>query len=71
MSPRDQCDVYELLGAADASVACAKIGSDSGYYAALLEESAAHTVFPTLDCVTAGQVPPNGRAADHFPGNRR
>jgi alkylation response protein AidB-like acyl-CoA dehydrogenase len=63
MSPRDQCDVYELLGAADASVAwCAKIGSDSGYYAALLEESAARTVFPTLDCVTAGQVPPNGRA---------
>src|SRR4029434_4974749 len=59
MTPRDQCEVYELLGVADASVAwCVKIGSDSGYYAALLEESAARMVFQDLDSVTAGQVPP-------------
>ena len=63
MPPREQCEVYEALGAADASVAwCAKIGSDSGYYAALLEEAAARALFTDLDDVTAGQVPPNGRA---------
>ena len=63
MTPREQCEVYEILGAADASVAwCAKIGSDSGYFAAQLEESAARTLYPNLDDVTAGQVPPNGMA---------
>ena len=61
MTPREQCQVYEVLGAADASVAwCVKIGSDSGYFAAQLEERAARTLYPDLDCVTAGQVPPNG-----------
>ena len=61
MTPREQCEVYEVLGAADASVAwCVKIGSDSGYFAAQLEESAARTLYPDLDYVTAGQVPPNG-----------
>ncbi len=63
MPPREQCEVYEILSAADASVAwCAKIGSDSGYYAALLEEADARALFTDLDDVTAGQVPPNGRA---------
>jgi alkylation response protein AidB-like acyl-CoA dehydrogenase len=63
MTPREQCEVYEILGAADASVAwCVKIGSDSGYFAAQLEESAARTLFPDLDYVAAGQVPPNGMA---------
>jgi indole-3-acetate monooxygenase len=61
MTPREQCEVYELLGAADASVAwCVKIGSDSGYFAAQLDERAARTLYPDLDYVTAGQVPPNG-----------
>ena len=61
MTPRQQCEVYEVLGAADASVAwCAKIGSDSGYFAAQLDEQAARTLYPDLDFVTAGQVPPNG-----------
>jgi alkylation response protein AidB-like acyl-CoA dehydrogenase len=63
MTPREQYDVYDILGAADASVAwCVKIGSDSGYYAALLDESVARTVYKDLDDVTAGQVPPNGKA---------
>ena len=63
MTPRQQCEVYELLGAADAAVAwCVKIGSDTGYYAALLDDGVASRVFPGLDCVTAGQVPPNGKA---------
>jgi alkylation response protein AidB-like acyl-CoA dehydrogenase len=61
MTPREQCEVYEILGAADASVAwCVKIGSDSGYFAAQLDERAARTLYPDLDFVTAGQVPPNG-----------
>jgi alkylation response protein AidB-like acyl-CoA dehydrogenase len=61
MTPREQCAVYEALGSADASVAwCVKIGSDSGYFAAQLDESAARTLYPDLDDVTAGQVPPNG-----------
>ena len=61
MTPREQCEVYEALGAADASVAwCAKIGSDSGYFAAQLDENVARTLFSDLDYVTAGQVPPNG-----------
>src|SRR5262245_33748879 len=56
MTPREQCLVYELLGAADASVAwCVKIGSDSGYFAAQLEESAARTLYRDLDAITAGQ----------------
>ena len=68
MGPREQCEVYEVLGAADASVAwCVKIGSDSGYYATWLDPSVARIVFPSLDCVTAGQVPPNGKA-ERVPG---
>ena len=71
MTPRDQCAVYELLGAADASLAwCVKIGSDSGYYAALLDDSVARTVYTDLDSVTAGQVPPNGKA-ERVPGGYR
>jgi len=63
MTPREQCEVYEVLGAADASVAwCVKIGSDTGYYAAMLEEATARALFPSVACITAGQVPPNGRA---------
>src|SRR5580704_11751327 len=63
MTPRDQCTVYETLGAADASVAwCAKIGSDGGYFAGFLEDTAARALYTSLDCVTAGQVPPNGTA---------
>ena len=42
MTPREQCEVYEVLGAADASVAwCVKISSDSGDFAAQLDEDAA------------------------------
>jgi alkylation response protein AidB-like acyl-CoA dehydrogenase len=58
MTPRQQCEVYEVLGGAVAW--CVKIGSDSGYFAAQLDESAARTLYPDLDYVTAGQVPPNG-----------
>ena len=63
MTPRDQCAVYETLGAADASVAwCVKIGSDSGYFAGFLEDTAARSLYKGLDTAIAGQVPPNGTA---------
>src|SRR4030095_9492921 len=54
MTPREQYDVYEILGASDASVAwCVKIGSDSGYYAALLDDSVARAVYKELHDVKA------------------
>jgi alkylation response protein AidB-like acyl-CoA dehydrogenase len=63
MTPREQCAVYETLGAADASVAwCVKIGSDGGYFVGFLEDTAARALYTSLDAVTAGQVPPNGTA---------
>jgi indole-3-acetate monooxygenase len=58
-----QVELVELLAHADAAVAwCVKIGSDSGLFAAWLEEGAARELYPQLDFVTAGQAPPNGRA---------
>src|SRR5207342_1965264 len=46
MTPREQCAVYETLGAADASVAwCVKIGSDGGYFVGFLEETAARALY--------------------------
>ncbi|HET7130688.1 MAG TPA: acyl-CoA dehydrogenase family protein, partial [Gammaproteobacteria bacterium] len=58
-----QLELVELLAHADAAVAwCVKIGSDSGLFAAWLEEGAARELYPSIDLVTAGQAPPNGRA---------
>ena len=58
-----QLELVELLAHADAAAAwCVKIGSDSGLFAAWLEESAARELYTDIDFVTAGQAPPNGRA---------
>lgn len=58
-----QVELIEALAYGDPSVAWAvKIGSDSGYFCAFLEESAARELYPSIDLVTAGQAPPNGRA---------
>jgi indole-3-acetate monooxygenase len=58
-----QVELIETLAYGDPSVAWAvKIGSDSGYFAAFLEESAARELYPSIDSITAGQAPPNGRA---------
>jgi len=58
-----QVELIDTLAYADPSVAWAvKIGSDSGYFCAFLEESAARELYPSIDHVTAGQAPPNGRA---------
>ncbi len=58
-----QLELIELLAQADTAVAwCVKIGSDSGLFAAWLEERAARELYSDVDFVTAGQAPPNGRA---------
>jgi indole-3-acetate monooxygenase len=58
-----QIELMETLSYADASVGWAvKINSDSGYFAAALGETAAQELYPSLDCATAGQASPNGRA---------
>jgi alkylation response protein AidB-like acyl-CoA dehydrogenase len=63
MSLPMQVELIELLAHADAAVAwCVKIGSDSGLFAAWLDEQPAHELYPDIDYVTAGQAPPNGRA---------
>lgn len=71
MSPRAQNEVVEILSAADPSAGwCAMIGSDAGFYAAFLEESAARALYPDLDMVTAGMLQPAGRAV-RAPGGYR
>lgn len=71
MSPRAQTEVVEILSQADPSVGwCAMIGSDSGFYAAFLDDAAARALYPSLDHVTAGLVQPAGRA-ERVPGGYR
>jgi alkylation response protein AidB-like acyl-CoA dehydrogenase len=71
MSPREMCEVVEIIATADASAGwCAMIGSDSGLYSAFLEESVARRLYPNLDAVTAGQIALNGRA-ERVPGGYR
>lgn len=63
MTPRAQTEVVELLSAADPSVGwCVMIGSDSGFYAAFLDERAARELYPDLDAVTAGLLQLAGQA---------
>jgi len=58
-----QVELIETLSYGDPSVAWAvKIGSDSGYFCAFLDEPAARELYPSIDRITAGQAPPNGRA---------
>jgi alkylation response protein AidB-like acyl-CoA dehydrogenase len=57
----EQVEILEALARADASAGwCAMIGSDSGYYAALLNEADARELYVGLDSVTAGWVQPAG-----------
>ena len=58
-----QCELMEVLGYHDASAAwVAMICSDSGHYAARVEESVAHALYPELDLLTAGWLAPVGQA---------
>jgi alkylation response protein AidB-like acyl-CoA dehydrogenase len=60
-----QCEVMETLGYHDASAAwVAMICSDSGHYAARIDESEARALYPSLDLMTAGAIGPTGQA--HF-----
>ncbi|MFZ1991335.1 MAG: acyl-CoA dehydrogenase family protein [Alphaproteobacteria bacterium] len=66
-----QVELFDILGYADPSVAWAtKINTDSGYFAAFLDEDAARELYPDIDMATAGQAPPNGRAVK-APGGYR
>jgi indole-3-acetate monooxygenase len=66
-----QVELMEILAYGDPSVSwVVKIGSDSGYFSAWLEEQAARELYPDIDYVTAGQAPPNGRAV-RVPGGYR
>ncbi len=63
LSPREQTEVIETLSRYDASVGwCAMIGSDAPYYGSFLAPDAAAELWPSIDAITAGQIPPNGRA---------
>ena len=58
-----QVELIETLAYGDPSIAWAvKVGSDSGFFCAFLEGSAARELYPSIDYATAGQAPPNGRA---------
>ncbi|MFF0745853.1 acyl-CoA dehydrogenase family protein [Streptomyces sp. NPDC004111] len=71
LTSMEQIELIEQLARTDASVAwCAMIGMDSGIYAGYLRPDAARTLFPRLDTITAGWLPPAGRA-DEVPGGYR
>jgi len=71
MTPREQIEVIEIYSAADPSVGCCvMIGSDSGFFAAFHEESAARELYPEIDYSTGGSVSPLGRAV-RVPGGFR
>ncbi|WP_082984742.1 acyl-CoA dehydrogenase family protein [Mycobacterium sp. 1245499.0] len=57
-----QVEVIERLARADASAAwCAMIGMESGFFASYIDESAARTLFPELDMISAAFQGPAGR----------
>jgi alkylation response protein AidB-like acyl-CoA dehydrogenase len=63
MTPRQMCDVVEILARGDGSVGwCAGIGGDSGIYSAYLEDTVARSLYPALDLITAGWIFPAGQA---------
>ncbi|WP_322750567.1 MULTISPECIES: acyl-CoA dehydrogenase family protein [unclassified Frankia] len=67
----EQTEVIEALSYGDAAAGwCAMIGSDTGLYAAFLDESVAREMFPSLDMITAGLLFPTGHA-ERVPGGYR
>ena len=63
LTPREQTEVVETLSMHEASVGwCTMIGSDAPYYGSFLAPEAAAELWPSIDVVTAGQIPPNGQA---------
>ena len=63
MDMLQQCELMDLLAYHDASAAwVAMICSDSGHYAARVEESVARELYPDMDLLTAGWLAPVGQA---------
>ena len=63
LTPRGQTEVIEKLSLHEASVGwCVMIGSDAPYYGSFLAPAAAQELWSSIDDVTAGQIPPSGRA---------
>ncbi len=63
MPPLEQIELIEVLSRADASVGwCVSILSDSGFYAAFLDEEVSRGIWTGLDFRTAGMLAPAGRA---------
>ena len=63
IDPLTQIEVIEELSFQNGSVGwCAMIGSDGGYFSALLDQDVAREMYRDLDAVTGGAVAPLGRA---------
>jgi alkylation response protein AidB-like acyl-CoA dehydrogenase len=63
MNILSQCEVMETLGYYDASAAwVAMVCSDSGHYAARIDEADARALYPSIDLLTAGAIGPTGQA---------
>ncbi len=61
--PMTQLEIVEVLSTADGSVGwVAMIGSDGGYYAALVPEEAAEEIYADRNVVTASTLLPRGKA---------
>jgi alkylation response protein AidB-like acyl-CoA dehydrogenase len=61
VDPLRQIEIIETLSRADASAGwCAMINSDSGFFAAHLEDACARALYSELDSATAGWVVPTG-----------
>lgn len=59
----DQLRLVELVSHADPAVGwCLMIGSDAGFYSAMLDDDAGKHLWPELDMITAGWLMPAGRA---------
>jgi alkylation response protein AidB-like acyl-CoA dehydrogenase len=69
LTSAQQVEVIEVLSSGDTSAGwCAMIGMDAGLYA--LSDAAVREMFPVLDVIAAGMLPPMGRA-DRVPGGYR
>ncbi|WP_329067689.1 acyl-CoA dehydrogenase family protein [Amycolatopsis sp. NBC_01480] len=69
LTSAQQVEVVEVLSTGDTAAGwCAMIGMDAGLYA--LSDAAVREMFPALDVIAAGMLPPMGRA-DRVPGGYR
>jgi alkylation response protein AidB-like acyl-CoA dehydrogenase len=58
----DQLRIVELVSTADPAAGwCVMIGSDAGFYSAMLDDEAGHELWPEIDMITAGWLMPAGR----------